>query len=152
MSRLPFLLGRVALGGFFLYSGINHFRNRRMMAQYAGSKKVPAAEAAVLASGALAAASGAAVLLGIKPRLGAAGIAAFLAAVSPVMHDFWRVEDPQQRSAEMVNFSKNLALLGAALTLIGLEEPWPVSVPVAQPKAIERARTAVRSARSMWGG
>jgi putative oxidoreductase len=152
MSKLPFLLGRVALGGFFLYSGINHFRNRRMMAQYAGSKKVPLPEAAVLASGALAAASGAAVLLGIKPRLGAAGIAAFLAAVSPVMHDFWREKDPQQRSGDLINFSKNLALLGAALTLIGLEEPWPASVPVAQPRVIERARSTVRSARSMWGG
>jgi putative oxidoreductase len=152
MSKLAFLIGRVALGGFFLYSGINHFRNRRMLAQYAGAKKVPAPDAAVLGSGALIAASGAAVMLGIKPRLGAAGIAAFLAAVSPAIHDFWRNQDPQQRMSDMINFSKNLALLGAALTLIGIEEPWPASVPVAQPRAIERAKSTVRTARSMWGG
>jgi putative oxidoreductase len=35
------------------------------------------------------------------------------------MHDFWKVEDPQRRQAEMINFSKNMALLGAALALMG---------------------------------
>ena len=43
------------------------------------------------------------------------------------MHDFWTQQDPQQKQAEMVNFSKNLALLGAALVMVGLEE-WPLSV------------------------
>jgi hypothetical protein len=44
----------------------------------------------------------------------------------------------------MVNFTKNLALLGGALALMGVEEPWPVSVPVAQPDAMERARRFAR--------
>ncbi len=30
----------------------------------------------------------------------------------------------------MINFSKNMALLGGALALMGVEEPWPASVPV----------------------
>jgi hypothetical protein len=44
----------------------------------------------------------------------------------------------------MVNFSKNLALLGAALALMAVEEPWPVSVPVAQPSVADRARRVAR--------
>jgi hypothetical protein len=28
----------------------------------------------------------------------------------------------------MINFSKNMALLGSALALGGVEEPWPLSV------------------------
>jgi hypothetical protein len=34
------------------------------------------------------------------------------------MHDFWRAEDPGQRMADLINFSKNLALVGAALVLM----------------------------------
>jgi uncharacterized membrane protein YphA (DoxX/SURF4 family) len=42
-----FLIGRILFGGLFLYNGINHFRQRRNLAQYAGSKHVPAPQAAV---------------------------------------------------------------------------------------------------------
>ena len=37
------------------------------------------------------------------------------------MHDFWHIEDPGQRSNDMINFTKNMALLGAALMLMGSE-------------------------------
>ena len=47
------------------------------------------------------------------------------------MHDFWKQQDPQQRQMEMIQFAKNLALLGATFALIGIEEPWPVSLPIA---------------------
>lgn len=128
-----FLLGRVIFGGFFIYNGIHHFQERRQLAQYAGAKNVPLPDVAVAVTGAEMVLGGASVLLGIKPRAGAALIAGFLAGVSPMMHDFWKHEDPQQRMNEMVNFSKNIALLGAALMIMSMEEPWPASIPVAQP-------------------
>ena len=130
----PFLLGRLMFGGFFLYNGINHLKQRKQLAQYASSKNVPKPEFAVVASGVALLLGGASLLLGVKPKLGAAMVAGFLAGVSPVMHDFWRAEDPNQRMNDMINFSKNLALLGGALALMGVEEPWPASVPVAQPR------------------
>lgn len=142
--KLPFLLGRIAFGGYFLYNGINHFKSRKMMAQYAATKHVPQPEAAVLASGTLLLIGGASILTGIKPKFGAAAIIAFLVGVSPVMHDFWRNEDANQRMVDMANFTKNMALVGGALTLMGIEEPWPASVPVAQPGVIERARAYAR--------
>ena len=123
-----FLLGRVILGGFFVYSGINHFLQKEGMTQYANAKNVPNAELAVLASGAMMAAGGASLILGMKPKFGALAIIGFLAAASPIFHDFWNSEDPQGKQQEMINFSKNIALLGAALTLAGVEEPWPLSV------------------------
>lgn len=128
--KAAFLIGRLIFGGFFLYNGIHHLQERKSMGQYAKSKNVPLAEAAVAATGVAMIAGGASVLLGIKPKLGTAAIAGFLAGVSPVMHDFWRAEDPNQRMNDMINFSKNMALLGSAITLMGVEEPWPVSVPV----------------------
>ena len=60
----------------------------------------------------------------------AAAIVGFLASVSPMMHDFWSEQDPNQRMNQMIHFSKNMAILGAALALMGVEEPWPASVRV----------------------
>jgi len=130
--KVPFLLGRLMFGGFFLYNGINHLKERKTLGQYAQSKNVPKPEAAVVASGVALLFGGTSILLGIKPKLGAAAIAGFLLGVSPVMHNFWNTEDPAQRMNDMINFSKNLALLGGALALMGVDEPWPASVPAAR--------------------
>jgi putative oxidoreductase len=126
--KVPFLIGRTLLGGFFLYSGIQHLTEHDKMAQYASSKNVPAPNAGVIATGVALAAGGASIILGVKPKLGAAAIIGFLAGVSPIMHDFWNMEDPAQRQNDMINFTKNIALMGGALALAAVEEPWPASV------------------------
>ncbi|SRR5579875_1448460 len=123
-----FLVGRLVLGGFFVYNGINHFKQKQALAQYAGAKNVPNPEMAVLVSGAMLAAGGASLILGMKPKLGALAIIGFLSTVSPAIHDFWNATDPQAKQQDMIHFSKNMALLGAALALAGLEEPWPLSL------------------------
>ena len=122
-----FLIGRIVFGGFFLYNGINHFKQKQGLAQYAGAKHVPYPDVAVVASGAALAVGGASIMLGLKPQFGTLAILGFLATVSPVMHDFWTHQDPQQKQNEMIHFSKNIALLGAALVMAGIEE-WPLSV------------------------
>lgn len=142
--KFPFLIGRLAFGGYFLYSGIHHFTQHKAMARYADAKHVPMPDMAVTATGVALTVGGASLLLGVKPKLGAMALVGFLAGVSPLMHDFWRVEDPEKRQAEMINFTKNIALLGGALALTGVEEPWPASVPVAQPTRMERLRRLVR--------
>ena len=135
--RIPFLIGRLLFGGYFLYNGINHFKNRSQLAQYAGSKGVPAPEVAVAATGAMLLAGGASIMAGVKPKVGSAAVAGFLAGVSPIMHNFWRAEDPNQAMNDTINFTKNLALLGGTLALMSVTEPWPASVPVAQPHKLE---------------
>jgi uncharacterized membrane protein YphA (DoxX/SURF4 family) len=122
------VIGRALLGGFFLYNGINHFRNRTMLQGYSAAKGVPYPEVAVAGSGAMLVLGGLSVLAGIRPKLGASLIGAFLMGVTPKMHDFWNVEDAQQRAGEQVNFTKNLGLLGAALMAGAVPEPWPASV------------------------
>ena len=145
--KAPFLLGRLIFGGFFLYNGIHHFQERKQMAQYAATKGVPAAEAAVVATGVALTVGGASILMGIKPKVGTLAILGFLAGVSPVMHNFWNVE-PTQREGEMINFAKNMAMAGAALALLGVEEPWEASVPIAQPKGMDRVRAIGRKLRA----
>ena len=122
------LAGRAIFGGYFVYNGINHFRNREMLAAYASSKKVPAADVAVVASGALMLAGGISLLTGMRPKWGAASVAGFLLGVSPTMHAYWNESDPQQRMNDTVNFMKNMALIGGALLAAGHPEPWPASI------------------------
>lgn len=142
--KAPFLIGRLLFGGYFLYNGINHFRQTQALAQYAGAKGVPKPDLAVKATGAAMLIGGASLLLGIKPKLGAMALIGFLAGVSPIMHDFWRAEDPQQRMNDQINFFKNMALVGGAVALAGVEEPWPASVPVAQPGKMERIKRVIK--------
>jgi uncharacterized membrane protein YphA (DoxX/SURF4 family) len=125
-----FLLGRAILGGFFAYNGIRHFQNKQTMSQYARSKGVPAsaAEAAIPATGAMLVAGGLSILTGARPKQGLATVIGFLIPVTLQMHRFWEAEDPQTRANEMVQFSRNLALVGAALMLLQIPEPWPISI------------------------
>jgi hypothetical protein len=60
------------------------------------------------------------------------------------MHDFWATQDSERRQNDMVNFMKNMAMLGGAMALMGMEEPWPVSVPIGQPDRLERVKRYVR--------
>jgi putative oxidoreductase len=128
LERVALLAGRTIFGGYFLYNGINHLRNRGMLASYAQSKGVPAATAAVVGSGLLLIGGGLSILSGASPKTGAGLIATFLLGVSPQMHAFWRETDAQQRSQEMINFSKNMALLGGTLIAAAHPEPWPASL------------------------
>jgi|SRR5437588_6682602 len=140
--KAPFLIGRILFGGFFLYNGINHLRSAKQMGPYAESKGVPAGELAVKLSAIPLIVGGASLLLGAKPKVGAMAILGFLLGVSPVMHDFWRSEDPEQRMRDMVDFTKNLALAGGALALMGVDEPWEASVQ--QPTLTDKVRKVAR--------
>jgi len=130
--RALHVLGRAIFGGFFLYNGINHLRNTEGMAGYAGAKGVPAPQRAVQATGGMLIAGGLSIMAGAQPRQGLATIIAFLVPVSLQIHRFWEEADPLKRQLEMTQFMKNMALVGAALAMMGLNVPWPASVDAAR--------------------
>lgn len=109
-------------------NGLNHFMKMGMMKGYAQSKGVPAPALAVSVTGLMILFGGLGVLFGIYIELSVALIAIFLFFVSFKMHNFWKVEDPNMKMMEMVNFTKNMALLGAALLLLAIPQPWVFSV------------------------
>jgi putative oxidoreductase len=115
--EFTYVVGRAIFGAFFLQAGINHFKETEAMAGYAAAKHLPYPELSVRASGAVLVASGLSLLVGIKPRLGSAGVVSFLTAATMQMHDFWNQSDPGQKQNEMIHFSKNIALLGAAMAI-----------------------------------
>jgi hypothetical protein len=48
--------------------------------------------------------------------------------VSFQMHNFWKVADAQTKQIDMINFTKNMALVGALLMFLLLPHPWPMSL------------------------
>ena len=128
-STLVFLLGRILFGGVLAFMGVNHFLQADQMAGYAEAKGAPTPTLSVYSSGALLVLGGVSVVLGVLPLLGAAALAGFLVVATPMFHDFWSVEDPQQRQQEMTDFLKNVALVGAALVLLAVSGgPWPFAL------------------------
>lgn len=112
------IIGKILFGGYFIYSGFNHFVKTEMLSEYAKSKNVPAPIAAVLLGGVMIFLGGLGVLFGVYVKWSLALVAIFLLVVSFAMHNFWSDKDPALKMSNMINFSKNMALLGAALMMI----------------------------------
>ncbi len=122
-----FLVGRIIVGVFWLFNAFNHFAQGKMMIPYAKSKGVPLAEIAVPGTGLLLLIGGLSFLTGLYPTIGIAALVLFLVPTTFIMHNFWAIQDPQMKMVEMVNFNKNLALLGFLLMNLLLPQPWPFS-------------------------
>jgi len=123
---VAFLLARVLFGGVLAFMGLNHFMQTDGMAGYAEAKGLPAPRASVLLSGGLLVFAGLGIAAGVAPVLSAGALAVFLASSAIIFHDFWSVEDPEQKQNEMTQFLKNAALTGGALALLAVGDvAWP---------------------------
>jgi putative oxidoreductase len=67
-------------------------------------------------------------LLGVYPVVGIILLIVFLLGVSFQMHSYWKVDDAQMKQIDMINFTKNMALVGALLMFLLLPRPWPMSL------------------------
>lgn len=124
-----FLVGRIIAGVMFLFFGLNHFMQLEMMSGYAASKGVPAPKIAVLGSGLLLIIGGLSLALGFQPLIGVGALALFFIGVTPMMHNFWAVEDEQMKMNEMIQFMKNMTILGLVLMLAFVTDmDWPFSI------------------------
>jgi putative oxidoreductase len=123
-----FLLGRILLGGYFLKSAYNHFKNHKALAGYAASKGTPLPTQAVLGTGVLLLLGGLGILFGVMVEWAVLCIVVFLVGVTFKMHQYWNDGDPMMKMSDEINFYKNLALLGAVLMLLSVPLPWPMSL------------------------
>jgi putative oxidoreductase len=112
-----FIIGRVLLGGFFLYSGWKHFKNLAGYVGYAQSKRIANAKAGVIATGVALTIGGLSILSGFFIILGMWLLVLTLLAITFMVHAFWKETDPGARSMEVVQFTKNIAIIGALLML-----------------------------------
>jgi len=113
-----FIIGQILLGGYFIYSGFKHFKNINMLAGYAHSKNVPQAKFAVLFTGVMMIVGGLTVLVGFATEIGFWVLIAYMVPVTAIMHQFWKESDPIHKMNETIQFSKNIAIIGALLMLV----------------------------------
>ena len=123
-----FVLGRILLGGYFIKSGYNHFKNLKGLTGYAQSKGVLMPKEAVLLTGLMMFLGGLGILLGVYIEFSVLLLSLFLLSTLIKMHKYWEVTDPMTRMGEHVNFYKNLSLLGALLMLLSIPLPWALSL------------------------
>src|SRR5271165_4549284 len=128
-TAVPAALGPIVLLGRFLFvlifvmSGPRHFMSSTIA--YAAAQGVPMASIVVPISGLIALVGGLSVLLGNHAKIGAWLIALFLVCVTPMMHRFWGVSDPMMAQMQVINFMKNVSMLGGALIVTQLGSgPW----------------------------
>jgi putative oxidoreductase len=115
LTRYLVPIGRALFVGIFLWSTPHHFSAQSIAR--AARQGMPLASLAVPLSGVLALVGALSLLLGYRARVGAWLLVLFLVPVTLTMHNFWAVSDPTMAQIQLVNFMKNLSMLGGALLL-----------------------------------
>ena len=110
----PSRIGRLLFAGGLAILAMLNLADLDGRIGYAEAKGVPKPETLVPAASGLLLGGSLGIGFWKLPRLSAASVAAFFAGVTPLMHDFWAVDD-ESRSEELTSFLQNLTLLGAAI-------------------------------------
>ena len=108
-------LARVLLGLTFIVLGWDAAQQPGGRVDKAADLGIPEPELAVVANGYTMAGAGAALVLGIFPRLAALVLAVSLVPTTLAGHPFWEEENPQQRAGQRIHFLKNLSMIGGLL-------------------------------------
>jgi putative oxidoreductase len=110
------LAGRILIAVIFLISGFFKVGGYAQIVGYAAAMHLPAPGVAIAVAAAVELACGLAILAGFKTRFAAWLLFLYLIPVSIVFHNFWAVQGQEQQT-QMVNFLKNVAIMGAMLVL-----------------------------------
>ncbi|WP_128906680.1 DoxX family membrane protein [Halorubrum amylolyticum] len=113
----PSLLGRLLFGGGLAVLAVQNLRNLDGRIAYADAKGVPSADTLVPVSSGLLLGGSLGITAWKAPKFSASGVAAFLIGVTPLMHNFWAV-DEDERNEEITSFFQNLTLLGGVLVFL----------------------------------
>lgn len=138
-SQICPLLGRILLSAIFVMSGGRKIFNWDQTTEQMANEGMVAIPVFLVGAILLELGGGLSVLFGCRARLGAAAILVFLIPTTLIFHDFWTYEGQEQQT-QMINFMKNLSILGGILLILGFGA-GPLSVDnrsaVASPKAQE---------------
>lgn len=128
VTRVLFVIGRIIVGVFYLYAGVDNIVNVGAKTGYIAAKGIPMPQVTIVLTALLLLIGGLSIITGYKTRIGVAAVVVFLLPVTILMHNFWTVEDPMTRMIEMHSFQSNMALMGSALMFLAIKTPWPFSL------------------------
>jgi len=112
-----FLAARILFAILFLFSAVGHITQAEGMAQYAKFKGAPGGRFGVILTGITMGVGALLVAFGIFGEIGALLVALTLLPISVFMHAFWKETDAQAKQNDLIQFNKNVALIGGALAL-----------------------------------
>jgi putative oxidoreductase len=120
------VLGRVLLATiFFMSAAGNKIPNFNTVVGYMETAGVPAAPFVLVGAIVFLIAGSVSLVLGYRARLGAGLLLVFLVLATYYFHGFWRIADPQAQQEQVIQFMKNLSIMGAMLFIIANGSgPW----------------------------
>ena len=67
------------------------------------------------------------VAAGFYSRVGAVFLVLFLVPVTFYMHNFWTIDEAKERTEQMINFMKNVAIAGGIMLVLAFGAgPWSI--------------------------
>lgn len=115
IENMTLLIGRLLLGLYFIVPGLTKITNYAGMTEYMSAHEVPFISILLPVTIALQLGCGIALIIGYKGKLVAFVLAGLTLVISIYMHNFWSYEVGTERSHEMQNFIKNMAIMGGLL-------------------------------------
>ena len=113
------VIGRVMLCTIFFMSAVgNKIPNFNKVAELMASKHIPAPQIMLVGAIVFLIAGSLSVILGYKARIGATLLLIFLVLATYYFHDFWHATDDKEKQELMIQFMKNLGLMGAMVLII----------------------------------
>jgi putative oxidoreductase len=122
MNSVIHSLGRVLLATPFIRLGWDAARSPGGRVDMAAAMGVPKPEAAVRLNGATMVVSGAALALGILPRWAALTLIACLVPTTAAGHAYWKEDDQQKRTGQLIHFLKNVSMVGGLVVVAAQDE------------------------------
>src|SRR5262245_21702586 len=96
----------------------NKIPNFETVSQFMAAEGVPMPRLMLVGAIVFLIVGGISLIVGYKARFGAALLLVFLVLATYFFHDFWTVSDPKAQQEQMIQFMKNLALIGAMLLIV----------------------------------
>jgi putative oxidoreductase len=115
-------LSQLLLAGIFIKGGADAFLEPDARVEKVAKAGLSNPRVAVELNGAAMVAGGTMLALGIAPRLVAAGLIGSLVPTTIIGHAFWREKPGAVREMQMIQFLKNLGLLGGLLLILTQKE------------------------------
>ncbi len=115
-------LSQLLLAGIFMKGGAAAFLEPGGRIEKVAKAGLPNSRAAVELNGAAMVAGGTMLALGIAPKLAAVALLGNLVPTTIIGHAFWKEERGAAREAQMIQFLKNLGLLGGLLLVLTQKE------------------------------
>ena len=113
------ILGRIMLAMIFLMSAVgNKIPQFSTVVAYMQSEGVPMASLMLVGAIVFLIVGSISLIAGFKAKIGASLLLVFLMLATYFFHDFWTFEDAKEAQQQMIQFMKNLGLMGAMVLII----------------------------------